>query len=70
MVFALDHDVSNKSEANLKKYAQIEEFAKTHGVEFFPAGHGIGHQVMVSSTRFFMQSETAYTLSSFFSVPI
>lgn len=47
MVFALDHDVQNKTEANLKKYEQIQEFAKTHGVPFFPAGHGIGHQVMV-----------------------
>ncbi|KAF2187477.1 homoaconitase-like protein [Zopfia rhizophila CBS 207.26] len=48
MVFALDHDVQNKSESNLKKYEQIEAFAKEHGVGFFfPAGHGIGHQVMV-----------------------
>lgn len=49
LVFALDHDVQNKSESNLTKYKQIEEFAKHHGVSFFPAGHGIGHQVMVSS---------------------
>lgn len=49
LVFALDHDVQNKSESNLKKYEQIEAFAKTHGISFFPAGHGIGHQVMVSS---------------------
>ena len=27
-VIALDHDVQNKSEANLKKYRQIAEFAK------------------------------------------
>ncbi|KAK2792874.1 mitochondrial Homoaconitase [Onygenales sp. PD_12] len=47
LVFALDHDVQNKSESNIKKYEQIEAFAKTHGVSFFPAGHGIGHQVMV-----------------------
>ncbi|KAI0170664.1 homoaconitase-like protein [Pestalotiopsis sp. NC0098] len=47
MVYALDHDVQTKTEANLKKYEQIEAFAKTHGVPFFPAGHGIGHQVMV-----------------------
>jgi homoaconitate hydratase len=48
LVFALDHDVQNKSESNLKKYEQIEAFAKTHGISFFPAGHGIGHQVMVN----------------------
>ncbi|KAK4114058.1 homoaconitase [Canariomyces notabilis] len=47
MVFALDHDVQNKTETNLKKYEQIQAFAKTHGIVFFPAGHGIGHQVMV-----------------------
>ncbi|KAF1810983.1 Homoaconitase [Eremomyces bilateralis CBS 781.70] len=46
-VMTLDHDVQNKSESNLKKYRQIEEFAKTQGVDFYPAGHGIGHQVMV-----------------------
>ena len=43
----LDHDVQNKSETNLKKYRQIEEFAKKQGVDFYPAGRGIGHQIMV-----------------------
>ncbi|EXJ80711.1 homoaconitase [Capronia epimyces CBS 606.96] len=33
LVFALDHDVQNKSASNLKKYEQIQEFAKKHGVE-------------------------------------
>lgn len=47
MVFALDHDVQNKTESNLKKYEQIEAFARKHGVVFFPAGYSIGHQVMV-----------------------
>ncbi|KAJ4148287.1 hypothetical protein LMH87_002766 [Akanthomyces muscarius] len=47
MVFALDHDVQNKSEANLKKYELIEAFAKKHGVPFYGAGHGISHQVMI-----------------------
>ncbi|KAM0280885.1 hypothetical protein ACHAQH_003774 [Verticillium albo-atrum] len=47
LVFALDHDVQNRSESNLKKYEQIEAFAKTHGVDFYPAGYSIGHQVMV-----------------------
>jgi homoaconitate hydratase len=43
-VFCLDHDIQNKSADNLKKYAEIEAFAKQHGVPFFPAGRGIGHQ--------------------------
>ncbi|KAI0205678.1 homoaconitase [Astrocystis sublimbata] len=47
MVVALDHDVQNISETNLTKYTQIEAFAKKHGIDFFKAGHGIGHQVMV-----------------------
>ena len=34
IVFALDHDVQNKSDSNLKKYAQIEAFAKAQGVDF------------------------------------
>jgi homoaconitate hydratase len=47
IVMTLDHDVQNKSETNLKKYRQIEEFAKQQGVDFYPAGRGIGHQIMV-----------------------
>ncbi|KAJ9220374.1 hypothetical protein DTO271D3_7531 [Paecilomyces variotii] len=47
IVMTLDHDVQNKSDKNLQKYRQIEEFAKMHGVEFYPAGRGIGHQIMV-----------------------
>jgi homoaconitate hydratase len=47
MVFALDHDIQNKDEANQKKYRAIEAFAKEHGVDFYPAGSGIGHQIMV-----------------------
>ena len=47
-VFALDHDIQNRSESNLAKYAEIEAFAKEHGVDFYPAGTGIGHQIMVS----------------------
>ncbi|KAK3685119.1 hypothetical protein B0T22DRAFT_464986 [Podospora appendiculata] len=47
VVMTLDHDVQNKSESNLKKYKQIEEFAGKHGVDFYPAGRGIGHQIMV-----------------------
>ncbi|OQN99939.1 Homoaconitase, mitochondrial [Cryoendolithus antarcticus] len=47
IVMTLDHDVQNKSEKNLKKYSQIENFAKDQGVDFYPAGRGIGHQIMV-----------------------
>ena len=47
IVMTLDHDVQNKSETNLKKYRLIEEFAKKQGVDFYPAGRGIGHQIMV-----------------------
>ncbi|KAI0221567.1 mitochondrial Homoaconitase [Massospora cicadina] len=46
-VFALDHDVQNRSEANLAKYRSIERFAKEQGVDFYPAGRGIGHQIMI-----------------------
>lgn len=47
IVMTLDHDVQNKTEKNLKKYEQIESFAKSQGVDFYPAGRGIGHQIMV-----------------------
>jgi homoaconitate hydratase len=47
LVFALDHDIQNQDEANQKKYRSIEAFAKEQGVEFYPAGSGIGHQIMV-----------------------
>ena len=47
LVFALDHDIQNHDDANLKKYASIEAFARQHGVDFYPAGSGIGHQIMV-----------------------
>ncbi len=46
-VFALDHDIQNQSEDNLKKYRAIEAFAREQGVDFYPAGTGIGHQIMV-----------------------
>jgi homoaconitate hydratase len=47
MVYALDHDIQNQDESNLKKYRAIEAFAKEQGVDFYPAGSGIGHQIMV-----------------------
>jgi homoaconitate hydratase len=47
-VFILDHDIQNTSEANLTKYEAIEAFAREHGIDFYPAGTGISHQIMVS----------------------
>lgn len=46
-VFTLDHDIQNSSSSNLAKYARIESFAKEHKVDFYPAGRGIGHQIML-----------------------
>lgn len=46
-VFAIDHDIQNTSPENLAKYAKIEAFAGEHGIDFYPAGTGISHQVMV-----------------------
>lgn len=46
-VFAIDHDIQNTTPENLGKYAKIEQFAREHGVDFYPAGTGISHQVMV-----------------------
>jgi homoaconitate hydratase len=46
-VFVLDHDIQNRSEENLAKYRTIESFAREQGVDFYPAGTGIGHQVII-----------------------
>src|SRR5947208_8512367 len=46
-VFAIDHDIQNVSPKNLEKYSKIEAFAREHGIDFYPAGTGISHQVMV-----------------------
>src|SRR5229473_4791901 len=46
-VFAIDHDIQNTSPENLAKYAKIEAFARDHGIDFYPPGTGISHQVMV-----------------------
>lgn len=47
IVCTLDHDVQNKSPTNLKKYENIEKFCKDQGIDFYPAGRGIGHQIMI-----------------------
>ena len=56
VVFALDHDVQNKSDKNLAKYSKIESFAREQGVDFYPAGRGIGHQVLVEEGYAFPQT--------------
>lgn len=56
VVFALDHDVQNKTPKNLDKYAKIEAFAREHNVDFYPAGRGIGHQVLVEEGYAFPQT--------------
>ena len=46
-VFTADHDIQNTEESNLAKYRSMEKFATQHGINFYPPGTGIGHQVMV-----------------------
>jgi homoaconitate hydratase len=46
-VFAIDHDIQNTTPKNLEKYAKIEAFAGEQGVDYYPPGTGISHQVMV-----------------------
>ena len=46
-VFALDHNVQDKTKENLQKYERIQKFASEMGVDFYPAGRGIGHQIML-----------------------
>ncbi len=46
VVHTLDHNIQDKSEKNLEKYRRIEEFSKSMGCDFYPAGRGIGHQIM------------------------
>lgn len=45
-VFVIDHNIQDKTEKNIEKYKRIEDFAKSMGVDFYPAGRGIGHQIM------------------------
>ncbi len=46
-VFTADHDIQNTEESNLAKYRSMEAFAREHGIDFYPPGTGIGHQIMV-----------------------
>jgi homoaconitate hydratase len=45
-VFTLDHNIQDKSETNLAKYAAIAKFATRHNIDHYGAGRGIGHQIM------------------------
>lgn len=46
-VFAMDHDIQNRTPENLGKYAKIAAFARKHKIDYYPPGRGIAHQVMV-----------------------
>jgi len=46
-VFTADHDIQNTEESNLAKYRSMESFARQQGIDFYPPGTGIGHQIMV-----------------------
>ncbi|MGB7553438.1 MAG: homoaconitase [Candidatus Korobacteraceae bacterium] len=46
-VITADHDIQNREESNLAKYRSMEAFAREQGIDFYPPGTGIGHQIMV-----------------------
>lgn len=46
VVHTLDHNIQDTSVKNLEKYSKIEAFSKEMGCDFYPAGRGIGHQIM------------------------
>jgi len=46
VVHTLDHNIQDTSEKNIEKYKKIEAFSKEMGADFYPAGRGIGHQIM------------------------
>lgn len=47
VVHTLDHNIQDTSDKNLEKYKNIEAFSKSVGADFYPAGRGIGHQIMI-----------------------
>ena len=69
LVFALDHDIQNQDEANQKKYRAIEAFAKDHGVDFYPAGSGIGHQIIVERGYAMLRAARRLVVSAFAATP-
>ncbi len=48
-VFTLDHNIQDRSAGNLAKYKRMEAFAAQQGISFYPAGAGIGHQMMIEN---------------------
>jgi homoaconitate hydratase len=46
-VIVLDHDVQNRSAENLGRYDAIRRFCRDQGLDFHPAGTGIGHQIIM-----------------------
>jgi hypothetical protein len=44
-VFAMDHDIQNPKSA--EKYKTISSFAAAQGIDYYPPGTGIGHQIMI-----------------------
>ena len=48
-IIALDHNIQDFSNANEKKYLEIENFSKKNNLTFFSSGKGIGHQLMVEN---------------------
>ena len=46
VIHTLDHNIQDTSEKNIRKYQKIEEFSREMGADFYPAGRGIGHQIM------------------------
>lgn len=47
IVHTLDHNIQDTSDKNLEKYRKIEKFSNSVGADFYPAGRGIGHQIMI-----------------------
>ncbi|MBU8870985.1 MAG: homoaconitase [Gemmatimonadales bacterium] len=46
-IFTLDHNIQDLGPDNQDKYKKIAEFAAENGVTAYPAGRGIGHQIMI-----------------------
>jgi homoaconitate hydratase len=46
-VVVLDHDIQNRAPENVEKYTLIRAFCREHGLDFHPAGTGIGHQIIM-----------------------
>jgi homoaconitate hydratase len=46
VVCSLDHNIQDTSKKNTEKYNKIEAFSRRMGADFYPAGRGIGHQIM------------------------